>query len=54
MTAVMSGQGGVDAGAIAAFARALRAIMLVTATCAALAGLIGWLWTEPDGAGGRG
>ncbi|WGD49987.1 MFS transporter [Bradyrhizobium sp. CB1650] len=50
MTAVMSGRPGVDEAAIAAFARALRAIMLVTAICAALAGLIGWLWTEPKGA----
>ncbi|MEK9278923.1 MFS transporter [Bradyrhizobium sp. ISRA442] len=50
MTAVMSGQPGLHEEAIAAFARALRAIILVTATCAALAGLIGWLWTEPNGA----
>lgn len=48
MTAVMSGQPGIHEEAIAAFARALRTIMLVTATCAALAGLIGWLWSEPN------
>jgi EmrB/QacA subfamily drug resistance transporter len=50
MTAIMSGQPGIPEEAITAFARALRAIMLVTATCAALAGLIGWLWIEPKGA----
>jgi hypothetical protein len=50
LNAVMSGQGGVDAKAIAAFERALRAIMLVTAACAALAGLIGWVWIEPNSA----
>jgi EmrB/QacA subfamily drug resistance transporter len=53
MTAVMSGQPAIDEKAIAAFARALRTIMLETATCAALAGLIGWLWTEPNGAHAR-
>jgi EmrB/QacA subfamily drug resistance transporter len=49
MTGVMSGQPGMHKEAAAAFARALRTIMLVTASCAAIAGLIGWLWTEPDG-----
>jgi hypothetical protein len=53
MTAVMSGQPGIHEETIAAFARALRAIMLVTATCAALAVLIGWLWTDPNGAFGK-
>jgi EmrB/QacA subfamily drug resistance transporter len=48
LTAVMSGQGDIHEKAIAAFARALRAIMLVTASCAALAGFIGWLWTDPN------
>jgi EmrB/QacA subfamily drug resistance transporter len=48
MTAVMSGQPGIHQEATAAFVRALRAIMLVTASCAALAGLIGWLWTDPN------
>jgi hypothetical protein len=46
----MSGQPGVNEEAIAAFERALRAIMLVTASCAALAGLIGWMWIEPNNA----
>jgi EmrB/QacA subfamily drug resistance transporter len=50
MTAVMSGQGGVHDETIAAFARALRVIMLVTASCAGFAGLIGGLWTEPSDA----
>jgi hypothetical protein len=45
----MSGQPGVDARAIAAFERALRTVMLVPASCAALAGLVGWLWIEPNG-----
>lgn len=47
LNAVMSGQTGL--GAIAAFERALRAIMLMTASCAALAGLIGWFGIEPNG-----
>jgi EmrB/QacA subfamily drug resistance transporter len=50
LNAVMSGQGGVETKAIAAFERALRAIMLMTAACAALAGLIGWVWIEPNSA----
>jgi EmrB/QacA subfamily drug resistance transporter len=49
LSAVMSGQPGVDARAIAAFERALRTVMLVPASCAALAGLVGWLWIEPNG-----
>ena len=47
LNAVMSGEAGADAAAIAAFERALRAIMLVPAGCAALAGLVGWVWIEP-------
>lgn len=47
LDAVMSGEPSADAGAIAAFEHALRAIMLVPATCAALAGLAGWVWIEP-------
>ena len=50
MNAVMSGQSGVDKEAIAAFQRALRAVMLMTASCAALAGLIGLVWIEPNSA----
>jgi hypothetical protein len=49
----MSGQAGADAEAIAAFERALRAIMLVPASCAALAGLAGWVWIEPNSMRGR-
>jgi EmrB/QacA subfamily drug resistance transporter len=50
MSAVMSGQSGVDALAIAAFEHARRTVMLVTASCAALAGLFGWLTIEPEDA----
>lgn len=48
LNTVMSGQVDARAEAIAAFARALRAIMLVPATCAALAGLAGWVWIAPN------
>jgi EmrB/QacA subfamily drug resistance transporter len=47
LNAVMSGEASADAAAITAFERALRAIMLVPAGCAALAGLAGWVWIEP-------
>jgi predicted MFS family arabinose efflux permease len=53
LNAVMSGQVGARAEAIAAFERALRAIMLVPASCAALAGLAGWVWIEPNSVRGR-
>jgi EmrB/QacA subfamily drug resistance transporter len=45
---VMSGQPGASAEAIAAFERALHAVMLVCVSCAALAGLAGWVWIEPN------
>jgi EmrB/QacA subfamily drug resistance transporter len=48
LNVVMSGQPGANAEAIAAFERALHVIMLVPASCAALAGLAGWIWIEPD------
>lgn len=48
LNVVMSRQPGVNAEAIAAFERALHATMLVPASCAALAGLAGWVWIEPD------
>jgi hypothetical protein len=48
LDAIMSGQPGTNAQAIAAFERALRAIMLGPASCAALAGLAGWLWIDPN------
>jgi EmrB/QacA subfamily drug resistance transporter len=51
LSAVMSGQSGADPEAIAAFERALRAIMLVPASCAALAGLAGLVGIEPNSAG---
>ena len=44
LNAVMRGETGASREAIAAFARALHAVMLVPATCAALASLAGWLW----------
>jgi EmrB/QacA subfamily drug resistance transporter len=50
---VMSGQPGADGEAIAAFRRALSMVMLVTASCAALAGIIGGLWIESNGAHAR-
>jgi len=54
LNAVMSGQAGADEVAIAAFKHAFRAIVLVTASCAALAGLIGFVWMEPDRAHAKG
>jgi EmrB/QacA subfamily drug resistance transporter len=48
LNAVMSGQPGTSAEAIAAFEHALRVIMLVPASCAMLAGLAGWMWIEPN------
>ena len=48
LNAVMSGQAGVDEEVVVAFKHALRAIMLVTAGCAALAGFIGFVWMEPN------
>ena len=54
LSAVMSGQPNTDAEAIAAFERALRAIMLVPASCAALAGLTGWMWIEQNSMRGSG
>jgi EmrB/QacA subfamily drug resistance transporter len=49
LNAVMSGQPGTQAEAVAAFEQAWSTIMLVNAICAALAGVIGWLWTAPSG-----
>ena len=47
LNAVLAGQPGVAEAATAAFDRALRTVLLVTALCAALAGATGWLWIEP-------
>jgi hypothetical protein len=47
LNAVLAGQTGVPQAAIAAFDRALRTVMLVTACCAMLAGIAGWLWIRP-------
>jgi EmrB/QacA subfamily drug resistance transporter len=49
LNAVLAGQAGVAEAATAAFDRALRTVMLVTAFCAALGGVIGWLWITPNG-----
>jgi hypothetical protein len=49
LNAVQAGEAGVPADAIAAFDRALRIVMLVTASCALLAGVAGWLWIRPIG-----
>jgi EmrB/QacA subfamily drug resistance transporter len=43
LNAVLAGQTGIADNATAAFDRALRTVMLVTASCAALGGLAGWL-----------
>ncbi|HXL30033.1 MAG TPA: MFS transporter [Bradyrhizobium sp.] len=48
LNAVLAGQAEVIAGATAAFDRALRTVMLVTAVCAALGGIAGWLWVRPS------
>jgi MFS family permease len=47
LNAVLAGEAGVAADAKAAFDRALRTVLLVTALCAALGGLAGWLWVRP-------
>src|ERR1700676_1249973 len=49
LNAVLAGEAGVTADAIAAFDRALRTVMLVTASWALLAGVAGWLWIRPIG-----
>ena len=49
LNAVLAGQADVTAGAIAAFDRALRTVILVTALCAALGSVAGWLWVRPRG-----
>jgi EmrB/QacA subfamily drug resistance transporter len=47
LNAVLAGRPDVTSGAIAAFDRALRTVMLVAATCAAFGGIAGWLWVQP-------
>jgi hypothetical protein len=49
LNAVLAGQAGIAEGAIAAFARALRTVMLVTTLCAALGGVAGWWLIRPIG-----
>jgi len=47
LNAILAGQAEAADDAKAAFDRALRSVMLVTALCAALAGATGWLWIRP-------
>ena len=49
LNAVLAGQAGLDQDAIAAFDRALRTVTLIAALCAALGGVVGWLWIRPIG-----
>jgi EmrB/QacA subfamily drug resistance transporter len=49
LDAVLAGQAGAPQGAIAAFDRALRTVILVAALCAAVGGIAGWLWIRPMG-----
>jgi hypothetical protein len=49
LNAVLAGQAGAPEAAIPAFDHALRTVMLVTALCAALAGIAGWCWIRPIG-----
>ncbi len=49
LNAVLAGQASVTPSATAAFDRALRTVMRVTALCAALGGVAGWLWIRPTG-----
>jgi MFS family permease len=50
LNAVLAGQADLAEGAIAAFDRALRTVMLVTAFCAVLGGVAGWWLIRPLGA----
>ena len=49
LNAVLTGQAGVTPDARAAFDRALRTVLLVTACCALLGGVSSWLWIQPVG-----
>jgi len=49
LNAVLAGQASLDEDAIAAFDRALRTVTLIAALCAALGGVVGWLWIRPIG-----
>jgi EmrB/QacA subfamily drug resistance transporter len=53
LNAVMSGQPGANGSAIAAFGQALSMVMLLTAACAAVAGVVGGLWIAPNSAHAR-
>jgi hypothetical protein len=52
LNAVLAGQTGIADSATAAFDRALRTVMLVTASCAALGGVAGWLTIRQKAAEG--
>jgi EmrB/QacA subfamily drug resistance transporter len=47
LNALLAGQSGVTGAAMAAFDRALRMVLLATALCAALGGVVGWLSLGP-------
>jgi EmrB/QacA subfamily drug resistance transporter len=49
LNAVLAGQADVGPGAVAAFDRALRTVMLVAASCAVLGGIAGWWLIRPLG-----
>jgi hypothetical protein len=49
LNAVLAGQAGIAEDAIAAFAGALRTVMLVAALSAALGGVAGWWSMRPSG-----
>jgi EmrB/QacA subfamily drug resistance transporter len=53
LNAVLAGQAGVTRAATVAFDRAFRTVMLVTAFCATLGGVAGWLWIRPIGSKGK-
>jgi EmrB/QacA subfamily drug resistance transporter len=53
LNAVMSGRASVAKGATAAFEHALRTVMLVTALCAMLGGIVGWRTLRPIGSEAR-
>ena len=47
LNAVLTGMAGLAESDIAAFDRALRTVLRVTALCAVLGGIVGWLWIRP-------
>jgi EmrB/QacA subfamily drug resistance transporter len=49
LNTILAGEAGVTQGAIAAFERALRTVLLVAAFCAMLGGIVSWLRIRPIG-----